>query len=121
NPLAGPVNLSGRQQTYAPPWTVQVGVQYTFNLPGDSTLTPRIDFGYVSAQWATLFEVQPEDYLAPRSLFNAQIIYDRPGGWRVTLYATNLFDEHYVAAQVLDNLGVPGPPRQFGVRLFKSF
>ncbi|HWD67042.1 MAG TPA: TonB-dependent receptor, partial [Caulobacteraceae bacterium] len=47
NPLAGPVNLSGRQQTYAPPWTVQVGVQYTFNLPGDSTLTPRIDFGYV--------------------------------------------------------------------------
>jgi iron complex outermembrane receptor protein len=121
NPAAGEVNLSGRQQTYAPPWTVQVGVQYTFNLPGDSTLTPRLDYGYVAAQWATLFEVQPEDYLAPRSLVNAQIVYDRPGGWRVTLYATNLFDEHYVAAQVLDNLGVPGPPRQFGVRLLKSF
>ena len=121
NPLAGPVNLAGRQQTYAPPWTVQVGLQYAFNLPGDSTLTPRLDYGYVAGQWATLFEVAPEDYLSPRNLFNAQIVYQRPDNWRVTLYATNLFNERYVAAQVLDNLGVPGPPRQFGVRVQKSF
>jgi iron complex outermembrane receptor protein len=116
------VNLAGRQQTYAPTWTVQVGVQYTFNLPGDATLTPRLDYGYVGSQWATLFEDRAlGDFLAPRSLFNGQIIYQRPDNWRVTLYATNLFDERYVAAQVLDNLGVPGPPRQFGVRVAKSF
>jgi iron complex outermembrane recepter protein len=117
----GAVDLAGREQTYAPPWTVQAGVQYSFELPGDATVTPRLDFGFVASQWATLFEVRPEDYLAPRNLFNGQIIYQRPDNWRVTLYATNLFDEHYVAAQVLDNLGVPGPPRQFGIRLAKSF
>jgi iron complex outermembrane recepter protein len=121
NPAAGPVNLAGRQQTYAPTWTVQVGVQYAFNLPGASTLTPRLDYGYVGSQWATLFEVRPSDFLAPRNLFNGQIIYQRPDNWSVTLYATNLFDARYVAAQVLDNLGVPGPPRQFGVRVSKSF
>jgi iron complex outermembrane receptor protein len=121
NPLAGFVHLAGRQQTYAPPWTVQVGVQYTFDLPGDSTLTPRLDYGYVGPQWATLFEVRSSDFLAARNLFNAQLVYQRPDNWRVTLYATNLFDERYVAAQVLDNLGVPGPPRQFGVRVLKSF
>lgn len=121
NPAAGLQDLSGREQTYAPPWTVNAGVQYTFNVPGEATITPRLDYGFVAAQWATLFEVRPEDYLAPRNLFNAQIIYQRPDNWRVTLYATNLFDDHYVAAQILDNLGVPGPPRQFGVRVLKSF
>ncbi|HEY1427926.1 MAG TPA: TonB-dependent receptor [Caulobacteraceae bacterium] len=120
-PVLNVVNLTGRQQTYAPPWTVQVGLQYAFNLPGDATLTPRLDYGYVAGQWATLFEVAPEDFLAPRNLFNGQIIYQRPDNWRVTLYATNLLNERYVAAQVLDNLGVPGPPRQFGVRVAKSF
>jgi iron complex outermembrane receptor protein len=121
NPLGGLVNLAGREQTYAPPWTVQVGAQYAFDLPEGATITPRLDYGYVAAQWATLFQVRPEDYLAPRSLVNAQIVYQRPDNWRVTLYATNLFNEHYVSAQVLDNLGVPGPPQQFGVRLLKSF
>ncbi|HEY2480578.1 MAG TPA: TonB-dependent receptor, partial [Caulobacteraceae bacterium] len=121
NPLAGPVDLAGRNQTYAPTWTAQLGVQYTFNLPNGATLSPRLDYGYVSSRWATLFEVAPEDYLGPQSLFNAQLTYQRPDNWRVTLYVTNLFDEHYVSAQALDNLGIPGPPRQFGVRLAKSF
>jgi iron complex outermembrane receptor protein len=120
-PVGAPVNLAGREQTYAPPWTVQVGAQYAFDLPDGATVTPRVDYGYVGAQWATLFQVRPEDYLAARSLVNAQLIYERPDNWRVTFYATNLFNQRYVAAQILDNLAVPGPPQQFGVRLFKSF
>jgi iron complex outermembrane receptor protein len=121
NPAAGPVDLSGKQQPYAPNWTVQVGVQYAFELPGASTLTPRLDYGMVGARWATLFEVSPGDRLAEQDLVNAQVVYQRPDNWRVTIYATNLFDEHYVAALGLANLAVAGPPRQFGVRVFKSF
>jgi iron complex outermembrane receptor protein len=121
NPGAGLVDLDGRQQPYAPRFTAQAGVQYTLHVPGDATLTPRLDYGYVSSQWATLFEVRSTDYLPAYDLFNAQLIYQRANNWRFTLYATNLFDEHYVSAQALANLAIPGPPRQFGVRVFKSF
>lgn len=121
DPLAGPQALNGKQQPYAPRWTVQAGVQYAFTLPGDATLTPRIDYGMQGSRWATLFEVKPTDYLARQDLFNAQIVYERPDNWRVTLYATNLFDEHYATSEPLAGLALAGPPRQFGVRLFKSF
>lgn len=38
----------------------------------------------------------------------------------MTLYGTNLADQHYVAA-VNSGLRFVGPPRQFGVRLMKVF
>jgi iron complex outermembrane receptor protein len=38
----------------------------------------------------------------------------------VTLYGTNLTDQHYVAA-LNSGLRFAGFPRQFGIRLFKPF
>ena len=40
--------------------------------------------------------------------------------WLLTAYATNVTDDHYVAA-VSTNLRFAGPPRQYGVRLRKDF
>ena len=49
-------NLEGRDQTYAPEFTFNIGAQYVFELGDEDTLTPRINYGHVSPQWATLFE-----------------------------------------------------------------
>ncbi len=113
--------MTGRALPNAPMWTAQVGIQYVLALPGNQTLTPRVDYGLVGSRWATVFQVPPGDFLAEQNIFNATIKYEVGGGLAFTLYGTNLTNDHYVATQLLGNLGMPGPPRQFGIRIFKSF
>jgi iron complex outermembrane receptor protein len=60
SPSSGPssascIDLSGHQQTYAPNFTFNFGAQYNVTLNSDDTLTPRVNFGHVSNQSATLF------------------------------------------------------------------
>jgi iron complex outermembrane recepter protein len=114
-----PINVAGNEQDYAPDGTFNAGVQYTFALAGDSTLTPRIDYSYVAPQWGTIFEL-PVDRLSERNLVNVQLTYRR-GTLGLTGYATNLFDDRYNQLQSEGGVRLPGAPRQFGLRLFKSF
>jgi iron complex outermembrane recepter protein len=114
------INLTGRPQPNAPPWTAQAGLQYDFQLGDEQTLSPRIDYGGTGPRWNTLFEVEPTDRIAAQNLFNTQLIYNRPDNWQITAYATNVFDLHYVLA-VDGTLAIPGAPRQFGIRVSKAF
>jgi len=128
-PTAGPyylgpnqhcANLGRHEQTYAPNFTFNVGVQYNFNLAGGDVLTPRVNYGYVGPQWATLFEdTSLGDRLAARNIVNAQLALTH-GDYVVTLYATNLTNDQYVAA-LNSNLDFAGPPRQYGIRILKTF
>jgi iron complex outermembrane receptor protein len=114
------INLGGREQTYAPNATFNVGAQYDLKLGNGDTITPRVNFGHIAPQWATLFE-NPAlgDRLGERNILNAQLAYTR-GTLTLTAYATNLTDQHYVGA-LNSNLYFAGPPRQYGVKLFKAF
>jgi iron complex outermembrane receptor protein len=113
--------LTGRPLPNAPLWTVQAGVQYAFALPGNQRLTPRVDYGMVGSRWATVFQVPPGDFLAEQNIFNATLDYEPTDTLKITAYTTNFTNDHYVALQLLGNLGMPGPPRQFGIRVYKSF
>ncbi len=126
DPKTGPavpvycVNLGGHPQTYAPNFTMNLGAQYVFNLGDGDTLTPRVNFAHESHQWATLFDDEATgDKLAPRNILNAQIAWNR-SDWTVTLYGTNLTDDQYVSA-LNSGLDFAGPPRQYGIRLTKTF
>jgi iron complex outermembrane receptor protein len=120
SPLDACENLTGRPLSDAPTYTFNIGAQYSFTLPNDATLTPRVDYGYVGAEWATLFENAAEgDLLGARSLVNAELTYAQ-GTWTATAYSTNLNDLHYVS-QTNSGLRFPGAPRQYGIRLAKSF
>ena len=84
------------------------------------TLTPRLNFGHIGPQWATLFEnAALGDRLSARNLLSAQVTYQR-GDWRVTAYGTNLTDQTYNST-VNGGLSYVGPPRQYGLRLSKTF
>jgi iron complex outermembrane receptor protein len=114
------VNLGGHPQAYAPNFTFNIGAQYAFNLDEDDTLTPRANYGHVSDQWATLFDdAALGDKLQQRNILGAQLdwVHDT---WSATLYGTNLTNEHYIAAA---NSGVrwAGAPRQYGIRIMKTF
>ena len=120
NPLIGCTNLTGRPLSDAPNWTFNIGVQYAFDVGGGATLTPRIDYSYISSEWATLFEnTSEDDLLGARSILNAQLTYAK-GTWAVIGYGTNVTNLQYVS-QNNSGLRFPGAPRQYGIRLTKSF
>jgi iron complex outermembrane receptor protein len=114
------INLDGREQTYAPNFSFNAAAAYDIVLSPHDTLTPRVNYGHVAAQWATLFE-NPNfgDRLAARNIWGAQLAWAH-GPWTVTAYTTNFTDQHYVGA-LISGLDVAGPPRQYGVRVLRLF
>jgi iron complex outermembrane receptor protein len=125
DPETGPastacIDLEGKDQTYAPDFTFNIGAQYELTFAGGDTLTPRINYGHVSEQWATLFQNEARgDRVEARNIVNAQIAW-RHDTFVTTLYGTNVTDQQYVGA-INSGLRFAGPPRQFGVRLLKAF
>jgi iron complex outermembrane receptor protein len=125
NPTTGPlttacINLSGKPQTYAPNFTFNVYTQYIFHLANADTLTPALSYSHISDQWATLFDNRAAgDYLTARDILGAQLTWQH-GSILTTLYGSNLSNDKYVAAAV-SPIRIAGPPRQFGIRVLKSF
>jgi len=125
NPATGPAtaicfNLGGHPQTYAPDVTANVGASYDYQLGDGDTLTPNVEFSYISHQWASLFDnVSQGDYLAPRRILDASIAW-KHGGFVTTLYGSNLLNDYYVAA-ALPPIRLAGLPRQFGISVMKTF
>ena len=105
DPHTGPesaacINLEGTEQTYAPELTFNLGMQYAFDLGDGNSLTPRVNYGHVSEQWATLFENEARgDRVEARNILNAQFAWQR-GDFVATLYGSNLTDQHYVGASI---------------------
>jgi iron complex outermembrane receptor protein len=113
------VGVSGHSQSYAPSLTYNFGPQYVFHV-GGHTLTMRANYSYVGSQWATLFDNAPlGDYLGARKLLSAEAAYGI-GDWTFTAYGTNLTNEAYVAAAD-SGLRWAGDPRQYGIRVMKTF
>jgi len=125
DPATGPesatcIALEGHEQTYAPEFTFNIGFQYVFGQGSENEFTPRINFGHVSDQWATLFQNEARgDKVEERNILNAQFAW-RHNKVITTLWATNLTDEHYMAA-LNSGLRFAGPPRQLGLRVATTF
>jgi iron complex outermembrane recepter protein len=125
DPETGPasascIDLTGNEQTYAPDFTFNIGMQYVFGDGTDNEFTPRINYGHVSDQWATLFQNEARgDKVEARDILNAQFAW-RHGKVVTTLWGSNLTDQHYMAA-LNSGLRFAGPPRQFGIRVATTF
>jgi len=125
NPETGPatascINLEGNEQTYAPNLTFNIGMQYEFGMGSDDKLIPRVNYGHVDEQWATLFENEARgDKVEARNILNAQVAWSH-GRMVTSLFGTNLTDQHYVGA-VNSGLRFAGSPRQYGIRFATTF
>ena len=125
NPEGGPatarcLDLTGNEQAYAPKLTLSAGAQYAIPLGSDATLTPRVDFAHIAASWGTLFQ-NPlfGDRLEERNIVNGQLTL-KTGDWSIAAYGTNLTNQHYVAA-INGARRLAGAPRQYGLRVSRSF
>jgi len=113
-------NLSGGSNPYSPKVTLDAGVEYVIPL-GDFNLRPRITYSHTDKQYASLFQTDNYFLMGVRNLWGASLGLDA-GQWTAQLYGTNLTNETYVTAYTSDNnLEYYGAPRQFGVRVSRSF
>jgi iron complex outermembrane receptor protein len=125
DPLTGPestacINLEGHEQTYAPEFTFNIGLQYVFGQGSGNEFTPRINYGHVSEQWATLFANEARgDLVEARDILNAQFSW-KHDKFVTTLFGSNLTDQHYMGA-LNSGLRFAGPPRQYGIRVATFF
>jgi iron complex outermembrane recepter protein len=123
-PATGPasascIDVGGHQQTYAPNLTFSASLERSFAM-GANVITPRINYGYISSQWGTLFENRAlGDHLPSRNLIGAQVDWAN-GDFLATLYSTNLNNDHYIAA-IGSGLRYAGAPRQYGLRITEFF
>jgi iron complex outermembrane receptor protein len=97
-------DISGGALPRLPHWTVSANAHYERELPG-SGLTGSVDVGLSHRSKANVaYPSAPFTFQDNVTLVNANVgIGESEGRWRLSLYARNLFDEHYV----LNILGTP--------------
>jgi iron complex outermembrane receptor protein len=104
----------GGENLFSPKWTFNAGVDYKFMLSSETSLTPRVNYAYLSSRYTYLFYSPVRDYLPGRGLVSALLTL-RHGKWSIEGYANNLTNKRYVSGQFGLN-EFYGPPREFGAR-----
>ena len=117
------VTGSGGPNLYSPEWTFNAGIEYTADLTDNISLTPRLNFAYISSQFTNLTYSEVTDYLPAHGLLSALVTLKLYKDWSVEAYGTNLTNKVYRTGQGLDNgdYYFYGPPRQYGIRLGYKF
>jgi iron complex outermembrane receptor protein len=115
---------AGSLVPFAPEITASAGVQYDLRA-GSWTFTPRIQVSYLDEQLSTPF-VYAATTVPSRTVTDLRLTATTGENLRLEAFATNLFDETYIAAQVQDASSatggiIYGAPRQVGVRLKYDF
>jgi iron complex outermembrane recepter protein len=116
--LSSGVDYSGRATPYSPKWTGSLGASYDFTTTSGS-IKPGLIYTYVGDQWSN-FTQAPAEHIDAVGLVKANIAFTpAQGKWGVSLWATNLFDKHYVISSLdvppLFSFATFGAPRQFGI------
>jgi len=89
-------------------------------LSNGDQIIPRVNYGHVSEQWATLFQNEARgDLVEARNIVNAQLVW-KHGEFFTTVYGSNITDQHYVGA-VNSGLRFAGAPMLYGLRVTKAF
>lgn len=118
-----------------PKWSVSGGVQYTFNLDGNSAIVPRLDWFYQGERTNGAVNQSndcPDECIPDYNMFNARVSYENyANDLTIALSATNLFDEFYwqqlgaatttTGAIPQGRTGVPSRPREWALSATKRF
>ncbi len=108
---------------YSPKWTANAGIQYGLRLGAQATLTPRINYAYVTGQFTNLTYSTVTDYMPAHGLLSGLVMLDLGEHWSAEAYGTNLTDRVYRVGQGGNNgnYWFYGAPRQYGVRVRYAF
>ncbi|MBL4827118.1 MAG: TonB-dependent receptor [Spongiibacteraceae bacterium] len=115
---------SGDDLPFSPKVTANVGIQYTMDF-GSVSVTPRFQVSYIDEQLATPFDTQ-NTYVEDRTVADIRVKINPSEDLVVEVFATNVFDEEYIASQIQDSSSadggaIYGSPRQYGLRVKYDF
>ncbi|SFG30261.1 iron complex outermembrane recepter protein [Novosphingobium sp. CF614] len=113
---------------YTPKWTAAGGIQYTADLGGTGSLTPRFDVSYRSRVEGDAVNVAASS-LTPRTLLNASLLWSNDSeDWEAKLAVTNLTDKFYYqsayaqpSAPYFAAVGIVGEPRRVMFSIKRRF
>lgn len=115
---------SGNDLPFTPELSINFGLQYQFEM-GDVYITPRFQVSYIDEQIATPFK-EPTTTIDDRTIADLKVSIEPNADLLIEVFATNIFDEEYVASQIqpsssADGGEIYGTPRQFGLRAKYNF
>jgi len=112
---------------FASEWQASVGAQYEVDLGASGTITPRIDWNYLSEFYYQAV-IGPLNLIPGRDLLNARLTYETADReWSISASVTNLADKFYfvAAADNVASLGTAssfvGRPREWALTLRRRF
>ena len=120
-----PIDNSGNYLNNAPEWQLSLDAEHEFDLGNGGTVTPRLEFRYVSDVYFTEANRLPYGGKAHETI-NARLQYLAPSGnWGIRLFADNLTNQReptYAFEGITpDIVGVMiPPPRLYGGQIFYS-
>ena len=122
------VSLNGNALQNAPDLSIGVSAQYVQPLPGDFSLTARVDYHWQAHMWARIFE-DGADFIKSQDVMNASLQLNPPDDvWYAQMYVKNIFDRDNVTGEYLASAtsglytnAFYGDPRTYGVELGVKF
>lgn len=110
--------VGGESLPFAPELTANVDVSYGIRV-GGGVLRPRVTYSHTGQQWQSIWRDSNYFLMQSRDLLGANLDYEA-GPWLVDVYGTNLTNQTYI----IGSSNPPtyyGAPRQYGVRLMRTF
>jgi iron complex outermembrane receptor protein len=121
-------DLYGRTPPKLPPFTSNLALKHTLNLPDGSSITSQAKFTYRASYWFRIYNNPATDKVPDMRQWDLNFTYLPPtGNWHADFIVTNLTNNASVNSRYTDSFGVGAvvdyfvPPRQFIGRLAYSF
>jgi iron complex outermembrane receptor protein len=129
--LTGPYQIGGNQLVRAPEWRANIGVEYTFALPGESDLTLRAESAYSDHYFNDIFNGKAALQSASRepsyTISNFRVIWQPSGhNYEIQAFVENIEGNQYAYRRFISSsfggvIGQFSPPRTAGVRISTHF
>jgi iron complex outermembrane receptor protein len=112
-------SVDGLQLPNSPRFQIDLSVGYRYTLSASDILIPTVDFSYQDKQYIQIYNT-PLDLFSSRRNLNLKLSYAHVN-WLVEGFITNLTGELYPVAQADQATEILDAPRQYGVRVTRSF
>lgn len=120
------IDLKGYALQNAPRWASTLGINYTREFAGGSSVVADVSWMYTGQKFYTAVVNTPRSSIQPTYYVDALLTWYGPDKrYSIGLWGKNLFDKRYIST-VYDSPGYMGlvgyaPPRQFGVTVGYNF
>jgi iron complex outermembrane recepter protein len=127
-PTGIPVDVAGNRLPQTPRFSVKLGAQYSFHLPRNLELVPRLDFYFQGETYYRIYN-SVQDRIPSWTVWNASLsLFGEGGRWHVEGFVKNLLDDDHITGAYFADYSSANftnvfilEPRTFGVLLGYRF